>query len=72
MRIQTRATALLQHLDGLIQKYDQTHPEISKDLRAHRDALREHLQRGTPIERAKIALRISVWIKFIMDHWPDG
>lgn len=72
MPAKTRAAALLQHLDQLIEKYDDTHPEIAKDLRAHRDALREHLQRGTPIERAKIALRISVWVKFVIDHWPDG
>lgn len=72
MFTKTRAHALLQHLDSLIEKYDQSNPELTKDLRAHRDALQEYLRRGNAAETAKALLRISVWIKFMYDRWSDG
>jgi hypothetical protein len=72
MSNQSRAYALLRQLDVLIAKYEQTHPEVAKDLTEYRTAVLDQLQRGRNQEVAKTFLRLSVWIKFIMDNLPDG
>ena len=70
MFTKTRAKALVQQLDTLIEKYSESNPELLADLQAHRAAVQDAIRRDSALDFAKAALRISVWVKFIYDHWP--
>lgn len=70
MLTKSRAQALLQHVDHLIEKYSESNPEVVKDLRELRTVLKQSHRRDNLVEFGKTALRISVLVKFIYDHWP--
>ena len=68
----TRASALLHHVDSLIEKHRATaDPELIQDLHAHRAVLQDALQRRSAGDIAASALRVATWVKFVYDHWPD-
>lgn len=69
----SRAQALFQHLDLLIEKHESRESpdsELLQDLRAHRAALQD-ATRLRPGDIAKDTLRVATWVKFVYDHWPD-
>lgn len=60
---------LLRQLDHLIAKHGSGDLSLLQDLQTFRTELVAANMRG-PTDYALIALRISTWIKFILDHLP--
>lgn len=72
MAAKFRADALIQQIDHLITKYETTDPSLCRELHSIKTELQGHLERKKMIDFAKTALRISVWVKFLSDHWPGS
>ena len=70
MSSQSKREALLRHLDDLIEKHGDRHPEYTAELRKVREEAAEALKRNKPLEYANAALRLATLIKFIWDNWP--
>jgi hypothetical protein len=66
----TRAKALLQQLDQLIEKHGQDNSELGSDLRAYKAQLQDAERRRDARDFAMLALRVVALIKFFYDHWP--
>lgn len=68
----SRLSAITARIDALIEKYGNEHPEIARDLIRLRSDLLVAAASDDKRKRSAAALRIALWIKFLMDQWPDG
>ncbi len=62
-----RYSALIQHLDHLIEKHGQENQELASDLLAFKAQLQAAEKRRDARVYSTLAVQIA---KFLYDHWP--